>query len=106
MSEFIRTLTKEDDEYRKLLIVCTLLNSYTQADCVFYVEDTYFDYGQDWKWTTILCCPQNSTDFFHNYHKYQYLTPAVQQSIFLANTLDEIFNITDKLLMESNKRGW
>lgn len=106
MSEFIRTLTKEDDEYRKLLIVCTLLNNYTQADCVFCVEDTYFDFGQNWEWTTIICRYQKDENSFHDQYSYQYLSPTIQQSIFLANTVDEIFNITDKLLMESNKRGW
>ena len=46
----------------------------------YRVGETYFDYGQNWKWTTILChCTGNGfTD------TYQALSPAAQEEIIMA----------------------
>lgn len=92
-------LEPSTDEYRKLIMACAIFNQENLNGASFAVHKIYFDYGANWWWTTVLCTKNNGDS-------YQFLTPAQWEKILMANTLDELFNIIDELLMESNKRGW
>ena len=59
--------------------VATVLHDITGGD--FTVEDVYFDFGQGWKWTTIVC-----TDV-----DYQILNP-VQHKAIIEGVEDEVLD--------------
>lgn len=54
--DVIRTYFRNSDEYRKLKDLVDRLNQASSKN-TYTVGETYFDYGQDWKWTTILADP-------------------------------------------------
>jgi hypothetical protein len=56
----------------------------------YHVGETYFDYGQDWKWTTLL----KDSD----YGSVQALTPAEQKMILSANTAQELGKAVDVVI--------
>lgn len=60
----------------------------------YYVGETYFDYGQDWKWTTVLCNGGSSGG-------YQALNPAEQEAILLSDgSMDSMAKIADRILSD------
>lgn len=50
--ELIRIYDKNSNEYKKLEFACAVFNG-NGFEC--YVENTWFDYGQKWDYTAILC---------------------------------------------------
>lgn len=85
----IRIFNRTDDEYQKLMAAATLLTLFKGKDC--YVGETYFDYGQDWKWTTIL--EKDPT-----WGAVQVLTPKDQENIITANSAKELGDAVDKII--------
>lgn len=59
-------------ERLRLESVANMLNIFCNNH-TFKVKETYFDFGQNWKWTTIIC-----DDF-------QLLSPAMQQVLLVAD---------------------
>lgn len=55
-TEIIRTYRRGEPEYDKLEKLARILNE-LDPDSVYTVQDTYFDLGQDWMWTTIIQNP-------------------------------------------------
>ena len=53
-------------ERKRLGDFCTVLHDITGGR--FEVQDIYFDLGQDWKWTTIVCKDQNYQILNPNQH--------------------------------------
>lgn len=49
-----RTLKPSSKEYRKLVVFADMLTALSASNTIYHVEDTYLDYGQGWKWTTII----------------------------------------------------
>lgn len=77
----IDTFNSFSPEYAKLSAICILLNSMSPNKINYRVEDTYFDYGQDWKWTTIIAHRNNGDSW-------QAIYPAMQERILLAGDFD------------------
>ena len=50
--EPIKIYDKNSNEYKKLEFACAVFNE-NGFEC--YVENTWFDYGQKWDYTAILC---------------------------------------------------
>lgn len=77
---FIKRYASDAPEYDKLRRAAHILTGLSPNGWEYYVGETFFDYGQDWKWTTILChCTgRGFTD------TYQALSPANQEEIILA----------------------
>lgn len=46
-------LEKDSNEYFQLKVACQIAAEETK-DMEYKVQDTYFDYGQDWMWTTVI----------------------------------------------------
>ena len=46
-------LEKGSREYTKLEIIASELTYHSKHGYQYKVEDTYLDFGQNWKWTTI-----------------------------------------------------
>jgi len=73
MSNTIKIFPRDSKEHKLLELAAALLTVKSPTQCRYYVGETYFDYGQDWMWTTILC---NASD-----GSYQALSPKAQELI-------------------------
>lgn len=79
-------------ERKRLGDFCTVLHDITGGK--FEVQDIYFDLGQDWWWTTIVCKDQN----------YQILNPHQHNDIIKGyedECIDEIVETYFKLKRQS-----
>lgn len=87
--DIIRTYSPDTDEYKRLLTAARVLTAISPNRIAYYVEDTYFDYGQDWTWTTIIANNPSST-----FGDYQVLCPRDYEKILTTDdmlaTLSEI----------------
>lgn len=50
----IREYTPDTPEYMRLEKACAILTQEAQKGTVYTVESTYFDFGLNWTWTTII----------------------------------------------------
>ena len=48
-----KVLERDSLEYRQLELVAQALTKQSKKGRKYYVQDTYLDYGQDWRFTTI-----------------------------------------------------
>ena len=74
-------------EYKNLVAVASLLNAI--SDNGYYVGETYFDYGQDWVWTTIM--------YHSKWGDVQALYPRQWEEILLAGSIEELAKIAKEL---------
>ena len=78
--DYIKTFEKDSREYRRLEALAQVLNNYTVSRYghtePIKVETVYFDFGQNWFWTTITC-------------GYQVLCPREQEILISAPTVAE-----------------
>lgn len=78
--DFIKRYASNTSEYDALRRASHILTGLSPNGWEYYVGETYFDYGQNWKWTTILChCTGNGFA-----DTYQALSPAAQEEIITA----------------------
>lgn len=88
----IRTLEYYEQGFKNLELICTLLE--WNSEFTYDVRDTYFDFGQDWMWTTII----KRGDFgLSSYDSCQILCPREWEEIVYATTLDELCEIAKEL---------
>ena len=80
------------DERKKLSVAAAVLTAKSPNGYRYYVGETYFDYGQDWMWTTVLCEGDH-------WGGYQALNPREQEEILLAD-VNEIPAICDGVLAD------
>lgn len=73
-----RVINKGTEEYKRLAAVAAMLEAVSPNEAKYVVEDVYFDYGQDWMWTTI--CRRG-------YSECQVLYPVQWENIILAKDL-------------------
>ena len=78
--EIIRTYAPTEAEYKALTKAALLLTITSETGTTYRVEETYFDYGQDWKWTTIVAHSPK-------YGSYQALTPRRFEDILKSTDL-------------------
>lgn len=79
-----RILNKEEQAYKNMEAVCGVLNALCKTDTVYTVGITYLDFGQDWKWTTIL-----------NNKGVQILNPREWGEIEVAETVHDLARIVE-----------
>ena len=104
MNGVICIFEKGTEEYKKLEAVAAMLTAFSPNKRRYYVGETYFDYGQDWKWTTVLCEGGE-------WGAYQALYPAQQEKIIffaesakdLAEVVESVF--ADKFCPDKKKGG-
>ena len=70
-------------EYKNLVAVAKMLEAISEKGARYEVRETYFDYGQNWKWTTILRIGGKWGDT-------QILSPRQQKMVLLANTTAQL----------------
>ena len=78
MSKYIRTYSNDSPEYARLKAAADIMTARSPKGYHYYVGDTYFDYGQEWVWTTILCDGGE-------WGGYQALCPANQERILTGD---------------------
>lgn len=93
MAKIIDTFKPGSFEHEQLRIAAEMLTEKSPNGYKYYVGETYFDLGQGWIWTTILC---NSGSPWGDY---QAITPAQQEEIILSKDLDAT---TDSLIYWMN----
>ena len=50
-----RILDREERAYKNMVAVAAMLEATSVKGFHYYVNECYFDMGQNWMWTTILC---------------------------------------------------
>lgn len=89
-------------EYEKLEKVAEIVNKYmidNEIEAGFNVKDTYFDAGQDWKWTTIICDSPHVI-----LGSYQCLSPAQHERIILNDEYEQVAQEIINSFMKSYKK--
>ncbi len=95
-SEFIRVFPEDSLEFKRLKDFCIKLNR-SGLKHSYSVQNTYFDFGQDWKWTTIIASGKDGG--------YQALTPADQEKIITNTNINEVLEKIinkDRIVKESS----
>ncbi len=90
MDAFIRIFDNGTEERDKLERIAHILTGLSPRGYHYRVGETYFDYGQDWVWTTVLC---DGGDF----GGYQALNPAAQEEVILSD-IAGLAGIAQKIL--------
>lgn len=81
MYDYIQVFKKDEPEYKKLEAAAELLTKKSPRGYTYYVGETYFDFGQNWIWTTILCKGGQ-------WGSYQALSPRTQGLIIESEDLE------------------
>ena len=92
MSLAIKTFTMDTQPYKNLELAASMLTYLSPNGRTYRVEDTYFDYGQDWKWTTIIGKKGNGV-----WSEYQALSPREQERLYFATTIEEVTEAVDDI---------
>lgn len=86
-----KILVPDSEEYFKLQATCKIFEDLTE-DMHFRVDETYFDAGQDWKWTTIIA--YNDRDG----GSWQALNPRDWNELLLCSSNVEIRGICKEIM--------
>ena len=78
---FIRVYKPDSYEYEQLRIAAEMMTAKSATGVEYRVEETYFDFGQGWRWTTIIAHRCGDS--------WQAITPREQEAIIWANDLDK-----------------
>ena len=93
----LRVFKPESEEYTRLQNFADELNNDARFQANYTVEDLYFDYGQNWMWTTIIAHKENERG-----GGWQALTPRNQERVVQWTELDdvkqELLNNEEKLI--------
>ena len=76
-----KVIEKGTQEYKNLQAVAAMLEAVSPNEAKYVVEDVYFDYGQDWMWTTI--CRRG-------YSECQVLNPREWEYILACRGIDTL----------------
>lgn len=91
--ECMKVFKEGSEEYKLLEKLALILTFKSPNRKKYVVGTTYFDLGQDWKWTTVLC----KDDCW----SYQALNPAEQEEIITCDgSLESVAKIADGVLAD------
>lgn len=91
MDKFIRTFAPDTPEYQRLARAAKILTAASPRNYTYRVEDTYFDFGQNWLWTTIIC--------YRPYgESYQALYPADQEAILTTDNVIDLLTTLARIM--------
>ena len=83
-----RVIEKGTEEYKRLEAIAAMLEAVSPNEAKYVVEDVYFDYGQNWMWTTI--CRRG-------YSECQILDPVQWEYIILSKGLNTLLNAAEDI---------
>lgn len=78
-----RTIEYKSDEYKRLEAVAKMLEAISPNGYRYEVEDCYFDYGQEWMWTTIIAHNDADTGLLS---RWQAIDPKEWDRIIIEET--------------------
>ena len=78
----IKIFPTNSAEHKKLECAASMLTTYNENGDTWVVGETYFDFGADWMWTTLICKRADG----ESYQTY----PAAQEKVVTANTPQEM----------------
>lgn len=81
----IKVYPKNSMEYKKLELFASMCDDKFDEkgiDCFVTIETTYFDFGQDWKYTALITNEATSS--------YQSLCPRDYENILLCDSISEL----------------
>ena len=84
-----RVINPTEKIYKNFEAVAKMLEAFSPNNKKYFIEDTYLDYGQDWKWTTIIREGE--------WGGIQVLSPRDWKNIVNATSLEELGRITDEI---------
>ena len=87
--DHIKIFAPGSAEHLALTRAAALMTGLSPNGWRYFVGDTYFDFGQGWLWTTILC--EHSSDAVLGC--FQAINPAIQKSILQAESAEELLEI-------------
>lgn len=76
------------EDYKSLEAVAKLLEVMSPHGAIYEVRDVYFDYGQDWMWTTI--CRKG-------WRECQVLSPREWEDILFAENIGELAQAAENI---------
>lgn len=96
MANTIKVYPHDSNEFRALETVASELTKRSAAGFTYDVEDVYFDFGQDWMWTTIVVhTPSNES--------WQILCPRDHERILYAQDLRPVIDDIKKDLYRDSE---
>lgn len=89
----IRIYNRNEVQFSKLQTLASIiefsLREACDADVTIKVEDTYFDFGQGWMWTTLIAYRGDVS----KHDTYQMLYPTHMNKIVEAKTIQDLSDI-------------
>jgi hypothetical protein len=82
-----KTIERNTQEYKMLEAVAKLLETFSAKGFKYTVEDVYFDFGQDWMWTTIIA---HNPEEFGVLHSWQAINPRQWEGIITSTNVNEL----------------
>ena len=89
-----RIIEKDTREYTKLVAVAEMLEAFSPNGFSYTVDEIYFDFGQDWWWTTIVANRQNGK----LWDSWQALSPRQWERILMSETPQEIAEAVEDVM--------
>lgn len=85
----LTVLEKDTQAYKNMEAVAALLTATSVKNIKYNVEETYFDLGLNWKWTTII--------YRDSFCGVQLLNPNEYTAIVNATTMDELVAVVEEI---------
>lgn len=94
----IKVFSPDSIEYNRLAAAAAMMTAFSGGGIFYYVGKTYFDFGQDWKWTTILAEKKDSPLMSKSW---QAIYPAMQEKIIFTNTPEDLAAVVSEYFQNS-----
>ena len=91
-----RVIESGTREYKNLRAVAKMLEALSPNGVEYEVGETYFDFGQDWIWTTILAYEKDSV-----FGGYQAINPRDWESVIMAENENDFAKVVS--VIRNNK---
>ena len=82
---------EDKQELNMLQAAASMFAAFSPNNYIYKVRGTYFDYGQDWMWTTIIC-EDPSRDA-----SWQVLSPRQWENILTAQNEAELVDVVREI---------
>ena len=88
-----RIVKPNEPEWKKLTAAAKIMESFSKSNARYDVEETYLDFGQNWKWTTIIRHKEDDC-----WGGVQVLSPRNWEEIVTAETNDQLSEAVDRVM--------
>ena len=92
----IKVFNYGSEEFKRLELACNLLNEFDK-EAKYRVGVTWFDFGQDWKWTTIIV--EYDSKWSNGYQ----IDPKNHEDILNAREMKDLVEVCELLISQRKK---